>query len=336
MKRLIYPFCLIALLLINGVASAGGVVIDELEPVEVNGTRQWVFSRSYDISKPVALFVHGGPGSPLMPFSRAFDEIFLNDFVVVHWDQRGSGKSYDPSTPKEALTLQQIVADGDVIVNHLKHKFNRQQIIIVGHSWGTIVASHMVKANPQNFYAYVSVGTVANVLEADHLKYNFLKTKITPQNDAISFSGLMSLGQPPYFTFEQTMMLFGLLWKYGGSFHKLTYEDIMAANQKSTEYNIEDIKNQSVAMKVINEQLSGFLNSYDAAEAMPSIHVPVFFVHGQHDMATPFDLSKKYIDKVVATAGKTFVLFRDSAHFPMYEEPSKFLEVLKHANQDHN
>lgn len=311
-------------------------MIDQLEPVEVNGTKQWLFYHSYDSSRPVVLFVHGGPGSPLMPFSRAFDETFLNDFVVVHWDQRGSGKSYSSSIAKETLTLEQIVADGDIIVHHLKQKFNRHQIIIVGHSWGTIVASHMVKAKPQNFLAYISVGTVANVLEADNLKYNFLKTKINPQTDAISFSGLMSLGQPPYFSFEQSMMLFGLLWKYGGSFHKLTFEDIMEANQKSTEYSVEDIKNQSLAMKIMNEQLSGFLNSYNAAEAMPNILVPVFFVHGQHDMATPFALSKKYIEEVTAKAGKKFFVFSESAHFPMYEEPAQFLYVLREAAKKEN
>lgn len=63
-------------------------MIDLVEKIQANGSNQWVLYRGEDVSHPVVLFVHGGPGSPLMLFSRAFDGAFLKDFVVVHWDQR--------------------------------------------------------------------------------------------------------------------------------------------------------------------------------------------------------------------------------------------------------
>jgi hypothetical protein len=59
-------------------------MIDQLEALQINCTRQWVLYRAEEEANPVVLFVHGGPGYPRMRFSRAFDGILLKDFVVVH------------------------------------------------------------------------------------------------------------------------------------------------------------------------------------------------------------------------------------------------------------
>ena len=44
---------------------------------------------------PPVVFLHGGPGFSQRPFAHANAEL-ERDFVVVHWDQRGTGRSYRP------------------------------------------------------------------------------------------------------------------------------------------------------------------------------------------------------------------------------------------------
>ena len=117
-------------------------MIDELKALDLNGARQWILCRGSDRSMPVVLFVHGGPGNPSMWYSRAFDNDFINDFVVVHWDQRGAGKSYSKETPRETINLNQIVDDGLELTARLKQKFETDKVILVGHSWGTMVAAN--------------------------------------------------------------------------------------------------------------------------------------------------------------------------------------------------
>ena len=55
--------------------------------VTINGIEQWV-TISGDRTKPVILFLSGGPGSPLSPYADAVYSKWEKDFILVQWDQR--------------------------------------------------------------------------------------------------------------------------------------------------------------------------------------------------------------------------------------------------------
>jgi len=85
--------------------------ISEITNVEIGGIDQYLIIRGADTSKPVMLFVHGGPGSPETPLMRALNPTIENDFVMVYWEQRGSGKSYSKNIPPETMNLDQFISD---------------------------------------------------------------------------------------------------------------------------------------------------------------------------------------------------------------------------------
>src|SRR5664279_1943582 len=58
--------------------------------IRINGIEQWVTIKG-DRTKPVILFLHGGPGSPLSPYADAIYSKWEKDFILVQWDQRGAG-----------------------------------------------------------------------------------------------------------------------------------------------------------------------------------------------------------------------------------------------------
>src|SRR5690554_4406176 len=74
--------------------------INEEKFLSINGIEQWVTIKGEDISKPVILFLHGGPGSVMSPYNKIYDE-WENDFILVNWDQRGAGRTFGRNAPAE-------------------------------------------------------------------------------------------------------------------------------------------------------------------------------------------------------------------------------------------
>ncbi|MGE4133070.1 MAG: alpha/beta fold hydrolase [Bdellovibrionales bacterium] len=306
--------------------------IDQLEQLEVNGSRQWVHCRSEDQTKPVVLFVHGGPGSPLMLFSRAFDQHFIRDFVVVHWDQRGSGKSYNPKESIATFSIEQVAQDGLAVVNYLKQKFQKDRVLLVGHSWGSMVGSEMVNKRPEDFQAYISVGTVADMKKGDLLKFAFLGQQIAVSGNATHGKELTQMGPPPWVHFSQLVYLSRLMTIYKGSFYSLSPDEIERAIEKTAEYTAKEIESLNKAMEQIWHKIFPFLCNYRAIDHFRELKVKTYFAQGDFDMATPTSLARDYFSQLLCPAGKEWVSFAKSSHFPMYEEPKSFLDLLRRAS----
>src|SRR6266446_2159011 len=84
--------------------------IESLEKVRLGGIDQWIQIRGHNRSHPVMLFLHSGPGFPEMPFSHV-NAALEENFVVVHWDQRGAGKSYSSDIPVSSMNIEQFISD---------------------------------------------------------------------------------------------------------------------------------------------------------------------------------------------------------------------------------
>ena len=77
--------------------------ISEEKYVLINGIEQWITIKG-NSSKPIILFIHGGPGSPISPYVNVLYKDLEKDFIIVQWDQRGTGRTYGKNAPPEELT----------------------------------------------------------------------------------------------------------------------------------------------------------------------------------------------------------------------------------------
>ena len=160
-------------------ASAKKGKLDEEGYVVIGGIEQWVTVKGDSCANPIILFISGGPGNPLSPYSDAVYGAWSKDFTLVQWDQRGAGMTYGRSPPAAGavLTLRQMSDDGNELAAYLARRYNKKKVILWGSSWGSILGVTMAKAHPELFYAYLGTSQLVSNRE----------------NEAISYAGLLAL-----------------------------------------------------------------------------------------------------------------------------------------------
>jgi pimeloyl-ACP methyl ester carboxylesterase len=118
--------------------------------------------RGDDRGNPVLLHIHGGPGFTFSAFTADFAP-YEADFTVVQWDQRGAGCTfgrYGEATPE--LTVDRITSDAIELAAQLRARYDNRKIVVLGHSFGSIVGTEMVRRAPAHFALYVGTAQVAS------------------------------------------------------------------------------------------------------------------------------------------------------------------------------
>src|SRR5688572_24170968 len=102
--------------------------INEEKFIPIGGIEQWVTISGEDKTKPVILFLHGGPGSPMSQYDDAIYGHWKKEFVLVYWDQRGAGRTFGKNAPETVtedywmenpLTVEQMTTDGIELSEYL-------------------------------------------------------------------------------------------------------------------------------------------------------------------------------------------------------------------------
>jgi pimeloyl-ACP methyl ester carboxylesterase len=68
--------------------------------------------------------------------------------------------------------------------------------------------------------------------------------------------------------------------------------------------------------------------STDLSVQVPRLEVPVYFFHGIYDYTVSYPLAKAYFEKLDAPV-KGFYTFDNSAHSPLFEEPSRMQQIIR-------
>lgn len=111
----------------------------------VDGVRLWYcVAGSAHPEAPPLLFLHGGPGEGSLRFA-ALGGPYLEPFLqVVHFDQRGSGRSERPWT--RAYSLDRLVED----VEALRRALDVPRMAVMGHSFGVALALEYAAKYPDH------------------------------------------------------------------------------------------------------------------------------------------------------------------------------------------
>lgn len=309
------------------ISSPGG--IESIEKIRLGGVAQWIQIRGVDRSKPLLLFIHGGPGFPQMPFSHLNAELEKN-FVVVQWDQRGAGKSYSWSIPDESMRVAQFVSDTRELTQILLRRFNAPKCFLVAHSWGSLVGALTVAQFPDLFYAYVSIGQLAGLPETQQVRYQFALDSARKENNRKAIAELNRIGRPPHESFDRCKIMEKWISHYSAEEHRpLPPSRFLRLAFSSPAYSWRDLAKVPFGFKYSFEHLwREIFYEKNLFEQAARIEVPVYSLVGRYDWVVTADVAQRYFETLDAPRGKQLIWFEQSAHWPHFAEPEKYREVL--------
>jgi pimeloyl-ACP methyl ester carboxylesterase/flagellar biosynthesis protein FliQ len=305
--------------------------IAELTQLELNGRKQWISVRGRDRNAPVLLFLAGGPGGTQMAAVRHELEELEKHFVVVNWDQPGSGKSYYAERTKN-ITVETYIKDGYALTEYLKKRFSQEKIYLLGESWGSALGIFLVDMFPDSYHALIGTGQMIDFAETERLDYAKALEIALLKNDAGLIKRLEENGEPPYYGKDVT-------WKSAVYLNYLSA--YMAGNPEidNPGYNtLRDIASPEYGLLDKINFFRGIVNTFnhvyqqlydiDMRVDYVKLDVPVYFFLGRHDVNAPTELVEDYY-RIFDAPDKKIVWFEHSGHSPWINEPEKFVkEVL--------
>jgi len=305
--------------------------IAQLRQVHLNGVPQWINIRGKDKNNPILLFIHGGPASPVMPISWAFQSPWEDFFTVVQWDQRYTGKNWSPADTAQAaqrLSSDLIVQDGLDLIDTLLQELQQDKLFVLGYSFGSRIGIEMAKATPEKIHAFIGMGQVTD-LDSEKYLYEELIRLATAASHTTALQELQAMAPypNPNGPTPVNQLLLARKWARffnGGWYGKPDFNLLFALPELSPDYTPEEVQTINTSTAWVSRKIMG--NSTKLSMPL-QLEVPVFFFMGKHDLHTPYASARSYFDQLQAPY-KKFVTFEYSAHVPMMEEPGKFLLEL--------
>jgi proline iminopeptidase len=283
------------------------------------------------------LYIHGGPGTAMMPFESLFQNPLEDHFIVVHWDQRGVGKTYRENPYLDypaSVTYERMVQDTSEVIDLLRARYGKDQVIVLGHSWGSMIGLGLLEKRSDGIAAYIGTGQLVDAIRGQEVAYTATLAEAKKQNHLKAVQVLESIAPYPdslrtsndpkvsVFQEWQQYFGFGISRRYKGS----TMKVLLTHALRSPEYSFWDLVaflDEAERWPILNREIYAFNTSkFDS-----SYQTPMFMMLGRHDWQTPSTVAADWLESIQAPIKKIF-WFEDSAHSPMVDEPELFAQTL--------
>jgi proline-specific peptidase len=278
--------------------------------VAFRGYRTWyqIVGELHSVSGKLPLLVlHGGPGFPhdyLEDLAGLADE----GRAVVFYDQLGCGKSDRPDDP--ALWVMDTFVDE---VSAVREGVGLDRVHLLGHSWGGWLALEYVLCRPPGLVSLILASTCAS-LPAFAAETKRLKESL-PANVRETIDRHEAAGTTHNDAYVDATMAYYTQW--------------VCRRAPFPEHVMRSFTNLREEVYAIMQgpewNVMGNLKHWDVTERLGELDLPVLITSGRHDEMTSA-LIKPLIEGI---PGASSVVFEDSAHLAMAEEPERYRRVVE-------
>lgn len=250
--------------------------------------------------KPVAFLIHGGPGADHTSFKPTFSPLSKR-MQLVYFDHRGQGRSQRGD--KSTYTLDNNVEDMEALRQYL----GLEKIVVIGASYGGMVALTYASRYPENVSHLIAIVTVPDYRFLDRAK-QILAEKGSEEQQAIA----QYLWDGTFRDEEHLREYFQVM----GSMYSLTFDPNSPKNSW---------KRAILSPDAINQAFGGFLRTYDVRDQLPKITAPTLVIGAKHDWICAPEFSEE-IAELIPNADLR--IFENSGHGVRADEPESLLDAI--------
>lgn len=312
-----------------------GQGVDEGTYVTLCGQEQYVLMRGMNNANPVMIYLHGGPASPDTYVTYGFTDSLIEDYTVVAWDQRGCGRTFfhNAEDDPDHLTadFEQAKADLDELVDYVLERFGKEQVILLGHSYGTILGSQYALEHPDKVAAYIGTAQVISIEKADIYSYEDAMKKTVDAGDDTSEL------EEAFQTFQTSGDIMDMmkLRALTSEYHPVSISDKSVWMAVTSPYiGLDDLRwllKQSDDMRAffsLNAPLFEYVLTFDAGANGAEYEMPVYFISGTCDWICPVDSIREYAEAVSAP-DMQMELIEGCGHNVQYSSPEEFADAVR-------
>lgn len=283
--------------------------------ISTNGGK--LFYSQYGIkSKQPVIVLHGGPGLDQSYLLPQMQELAANN-QVIFYDQRGSGRSLGFALDAHSINMKNFVKDLEAV----RKQFGYKKIILVGHSWGGLLAMRYAILYPDRVSKLILVSSAP----ADYAGFKSFFAEYEKRTAPLKHK-LDNLENSTEF-------------KHGDPTTVIEYYRTVFATYFYQPTDVSKLSLYFTQQSALNGRKIGqifgetYLNRYDLKPELKKLSVPTLIIHGVNDIV-PITTAR---ETHAAIASSQIVELKDCDHFPYIEQPKEFFKVIaKFLRLDHN
>lgn len=311
----------------------------------IGGKLQYFQIRGEDIRNPVILFLHGGPGSPHSFVSHHYQRELESEYTFVNWDQPGSGRTYYANREryiKNKITVEELMEDLNEVVDYLISRFHQEKIVILGHSWGSVIGSLFIQDHPEKVKAYIGLGQVIDPTGEEVAVQEAMRRAGAKGNEEYirelgllfeDFNKVKDIGE---IDSGKLMRIRKVVAAYIPEEEVSSGRHMLWMGISSPDMNKDDLRwYQKILLRTkdfaaIQKNLVDYLFfKFDIRELSKEYFVPVYYISGTSDWVTPFVSVEEYIEEIKAP-DKKFLFVKNAGHNAHVDNPKAFAKAVRY------
>ncbi|MBR0343371.1 MAG: alpha/beta hydrolase [Oscillospiraceae bacterium] len=282
----------------------------------IGGVKQWISIYGEDISNPVLLFLHGGPGGALSSIGWTVLNKIGDIFTVVNWDQRNCGKSRDMSQDDIPLTPELFMSDAVELTNYLRRRFDREKITLTGISWGSLLGSNLALDYPEFYDAWIPMSLLVDWRENEFfMKETALRIAAEKGDDALR--KIAETYDPDADDDNHNKMRSALI---DGIFkERMSEADVSLAWAMfaSPFFTLNDIMQNMTGKMYPKKLIDDFIRAGGfrdmSLKGRTEYKMPFYLIEGDHDSNCSYELAKSYYEEI-KTPDKALYICEGGGH----------------------